>query len=140
MQPESAAVILFLAGGALQDLRKREISLLYMAFFAVPGLFMSLRCGRGAADLLAAVLPGLLCVAWSVAGQGQIGCGDGLAAVVIGLYLGAADVLEICLTGFVLASIPAGVLFLKNRRGRDTLPFLPFLFAGSILAAFSRIL
>ena len=47
MQPEYAEVLLFLSGNAICDLRRRKISLLYSAAFAVIGICMSFMHGRG---------------------------------------------------------------------------------------------
>lgn len=133
MGPDASAGLLFMAGSALYDLRYRRIHPVYTAAFGVCGLLAAAMSGREAAEIAGALLPGLLLLLFSFLTRGAVGAGDGIALAVLGLYVETWDLLISCCLGFFLASAAAGFLFLKNRRGRDELPFLPFLFAGMLL-------
>lgn len=132
MRPEYAEVLLFLSGNAVCDLRRREISLLYSAAFAAIGICLSVMHGRGPAELLFSVIPGLVLMLFSVITRGGIGFGDGIAVSVMGLFLSWQETVAVCGIGFMLSAIGAGIWFAIRRRSKDTLPFLPFLLAGYV--------
>ena len=134
MQPEYAEVLLLLSGNAICDLRRREISLLYSAAFAGIGICMSVMHGRGPAELLYSVIPGLVLMLFSVITRGDIGFGDGIVVFVMGLFLSWQETATVCGIGFMLSAIGAGIWFAIRRRRKDTLPFLPFLLAGYVTA------
>ena len=134
MQPEYAEVLLLLSGNAICDLRRREISLLYSAAFAGIGICMSVMHGRGPAELLYSVIPGLVLMVFSVITRGDIGFGDGIVVFVMGLFLSWQETATVCGIGLMLSATGAGIWFAIRRRRKDTLPFLPFLLAGYVTA------
>ena len=134
MQPEYAEVLLLLSGNAICDLRRREISLLYSAAFAGIGICMSVMHGRGPAELLYSVIPGLVLMLFSVITRGDIGFGDGIVVFVMGLFLSWQETATVCGIGLMLSATGAGIWFAIRRRRKDALPFLPFLLAGYVTA------
>ena len=134
LQPEYAEVLLLLSGNAICDLRRREISLLYSAAFAGIGICMSVMHGRGPAELLYSVIPGLVLMLFSVITRGDIGFGDGIVVFVMGLFLSWQETATVCGIGLMLSATGAGIWFAIRRRRKDTLPFLPFLLAGYVTA------
>lgn len=130
MRPEVIEVLLFLTGCAILDVKEKRISLFFAGAFAAVGVYMAAASGRGAVSCICAAAPGAALMAASLLTGGAIGFGDGIVVAVTGLFLEAESVLVACCLGFLLAAAAAGAMFIKRRRGRDELPFLPFLLAG----------
>ena len=167
MRPREMAVLLFLAGCALTDLRDRRIRL----WFAVCFLVLGIACGTtgafvgtagaigGAAETYEgtaaaiggtgealdgvievsggaglAMLPGAVVLALAVVSGGRIGCGDGIALIVAGLYLDVGSILAALLCALLLSSLFAGAVLVLTHRRKFSYPFLPFLLAGYLLS------
>ena len=128
-----ASAVLFLLGCALTDLQKREISLPYTAAFIILGICFCCQTGRPFPDILPALAPGCFLFAVSFITRGAVGGGDGIAAAAAGLFLSPAEAAAGLAAGSMLAALFSGALFLIRRRGRDTIPFLPFFLAGVLL-------
>ena len=83
---------------------------------------------------LIGTLPGffLLTVGWST--RQQVGYGDGIVLLVIGIYLGFSASLSILLTALLLIA-PVSLFYIVCRKAgrKKQLPFVPFLFAGYLL-------
>lgn len=140
MQPEWIAAGIFLLGNTVRDIRKKEIAPVFTAVFFLFGLMISVTGERSPADAAAALVPGAGFLAIGLVSGGAVGPGDGIALAVTGLYLPAAGVAEVCFLGVLFSACAAGILFIKNRRGKDRLPFLPFLFAGCLAAMAGKFL
>lgn len=83
---------------------------------------------------LAGTLPGifLLTVGWAT-GQ-EVGYGDGIVLLVIGIYLGFSAGISIFLTALLLIT-PVSLFYIACKKAgrRKKLPFIPFLLAGYLL-------
>ena len=74
----------------------------------------------------------LLIVA-KVSGE-AIGYGDGVAVIVIGIWLGLYQTMEVLLLALTMAAIFSAILLLFFKVGRKfTIPFIPFLFSACLL-------
>ncbi|HAI22123.1 MAG TPA: prepilin peptidase [Clostridiales bacterium UBA8153] len=74
----------------------------------------------------------------ALAGRGAMGGGDVKLMGALGLYLGFPHIVVALLAAFVPAAICAGVLLVTRlRKGRDFIPFGPFLAAGALVAMFA---
>ena len=135
MQLKWMCALLFLAGNAVWDLRSRQICLWYTILFAAEGCGFCAVYGRDAAGIAVGCVPGLLLLCVSFLTGGMIGCGDGIAFIVLALFLDLTDVALCGAAAFFLSAFAAGFLLLKKHRGRDAFPFVPFLFAGCLVAA-----
>lgn len=122
------------------DLEKRRIpnSVVIAGIFF--GLYMSLIFWPLAfIDSLLGFLVGcVMLLFWAVMGKlifgkESLGCGDIKLAAMIGIFLGARDILLALFLGFLLATV-GGVLLILMRRLRwdSRMPFAPFLAAGSL--------
>lgn len=66
-----------------------------------------------------------------------LGGGDVKLMAVSGLYLGTTNVLPAMLYGSVFAGVIGVILIISKKIGpRDTIPLVPFLYAGMVLAVF----
>lgn len=106
---------------------------------AVAGLALAVASGRtipaleGAA--LGAALFGVIYLATRGAG---LGLGDVKLAACLGIYLGWPAAIAAFASSFVIGAILAiPVLAMRKRRGRDVLPFGPFLVIGALILTFA---
>lgn len=66
-----------------------------------------------------------------------LGGGDVKLMAVSGLYLGTNNVLPAMLYGSIFAGITGAILIMSKKiRPKDTIPLVPFLYAGMVLAVF----
>ncbi len=69
--------------------------------------------------------------------RGGLGGGDVKLMAASGLYLGFQKVMQAMLYGSILAALTGGGLILMRKIGRkDTIPLIPFLYAGILLSTF----
>ncbi len=103
------------------------------------GLVIALLAGRAVPALegaaLGAALFGLIYLGTRGAG---LGLGDVKLAACVGIFLGLTDALAAFAAAFVIGAVLAlPVLALRKRRGRDVLPFGPFLVLGALILTFA---
>jgi len=68
-----------------------------------------------------------------------LGGGDVKFIAAAGLFLGFSEIIPVILYGTILAAITGVILILaKKIKRKDTMPLVPFLFAGIIITAFIR--
>lgn len=151
-------LLIYLAAAAVRDIRSRQVALrpaLTMALLGAVLMTAPTLCtgspdadslyGMSLADTagsifqmllscLTGTLPGvfLLIAGWST--KQQVGYGDGIVLLVIGIYLGFSASLSILLTALLLIA-PVSLFYIVCRRAgrKKQLPFVPFLFAGYLL-------
>ena len=81
---------------------------------------------------------GLFLLVYFISRKG-LGGGDVKFMAAAGLYLGFTDTLPAILYGTVLAALTGLVLILLKKIGRkDTIPLVPFLLAGILIAVFTQ--
>lgn len=130
----------WLAALAAEDLRKKQVKIWHMAAAFVPGiLYVAFYCRGEMGNVMGGIGVGLfLCLLSGLTEKG-IGMGDGLVTMIIGIYSGMRFTLLCLLMAFFLVSPVALILYLlKRMKKRETLPFIPFLFAGYVLAFFVK--
>ena len=126
-----------LVSAGISDLKSRRISL-YPMLFAGAALVLCavLERDRAFADILGGMAVGGVLYLASRVTKGRIGEGDACIIGVIGIGSGLLCNLQILCTGLVFAAILSGILLITGTGDRDTrLPFVPFLFAGYLIAA-----
>ncbi|MEW6522840.1 MAG: A24 family peptidase [Bacillota bacterium] len=130
----AGAVVLLLVLMSLVDLDLQVIPDQLVVAGALLGVAAAARTGFGLA--LAGGAVGLLTfTVIALVGRGAMGGGDVKFMGAIGLYLGLPLTLLAMMTAFVLAAlIAAGLLVTGTRKGRDLIPFGPFLAAGALVA------
>lgn len=83
---------------------------------------------------LLAMIPGVLCLIFARVSKEAMGYGDGLLLCMMGTYLEFSALLSTCLWAFTLAGILALFLLVtKKKKGKQEIPFVPFLFIGFLL-------
>lgn len=125
-------VLLFLGFNTLKDLRTRTIPAGGTAIAAAAGLAYCIRQGRPLPAVLSALLPGAILLLFGLI-TGGAGSGDGIAVMVCGLFLEAAEAWQLLIGGF-LCSFPVSLVLLGRTYDRHReLPFIPCLLAGYVI-------
>lgn len=134
---------------AIQDFKKKSLhngglllgAGVVIALFVLDGI-----CSGMIADVLLSngsfpwmrlwgILPGICVLILSVVLRGSIGKGDGYLLCISGIALGLEQNVALLFYGLFLAGSTAMALLILRKAKRNTkLPFVPFLFAGYILA------
>lgn len=124
----------WLAIWALEDIRKRSVSLKQILLVLILGVFWQL----WREEFLTWVTVGGLVsggLFWIFARlSAGLGEGDALIIVCLGLYMGMWESLAVVLAALFLSSAAALYLLLaKKKPSRTAIPFLPYLAAGFLL-------
>lgn len=134
----------FLSFGAIWDMRKKSIPIAYLCVFGFIGVFYSGLCfisGKNVWEVLLAILPGCICVLISFVTREQIGMGDGLVILCIGLFCNWRQVIYVVSMSLMILTIVSIVMLVFRKVGRKTkIPFIPFLLAGFTVCAIGGIL
>ncbi len=121
--------LLFLALLTPDDIRERRISVGKL----VAGMVLALICRKltghmNAAEIIGSLVPGIILLLMAVIFRESIGSGDGMAVMVLGLWIGGfCASIAVCLA-IMMAGLFAVVYLVRKRR--ETLPFIPFLLLG----------
>lgn len=127
-------VIIFLVISSVYDVKFKRLPMWLMWSFACFGgifaIFVPI-CTLG--EIIKGVLIGVLLIVVSLVTRGQIGFGDGLLFVVLGIFIGGNDNLNLLMLSLLLCAAAAGMLFVtKQLKGKDRLPFAPFVLCANI--------
>ncbi|MBQ9064068.1 MAG: prepilin peptidase [Blautia sp.] len=126
--------IIYLTAESLIDIRERRISLRMTAVYAGIVLVMLL-AGVNSAKRGLSFMAGILIAACSLLTGGAIGMGDAITAAAVGLSMEPARMLKLLVYAFLSCAAVSLVLLLSGKKtGKDSVPFVPFLLAGSLIA------
>ncbi len=122
------------------DLKNREIDVSLLILFALLSVAYRGAYGlwwQGFFELFLRLVPGALLLIIHMIKRSWLGPGDVFLVAVCGYMLGAETIFRTVLLAFVFSGV-CGLLLLLTRkmRGKDTIPFIPFLLAGFLGAAF----
>lgn len=130
-------VLLFMAGA--MDLKSKTISremILVLMIVCFAGAFIKVFINKefGIWDIIGGVLIGFCAIGLSMVSRDQIGRGDGLVIVAIGLVLGFRKCLfAVCMASIIMTLVSVIVLILRKGNRNTRLPFIPALFAGYVM-------
>lgn len=86
---------------------------------------------------LLGLLPGILFLLFARISKEAIGYGDGFSICMMGIYLEVETLLSVCMCALFLAGIVALVLLVSGKRkGKQEIPFIPFLLLSFLLEVF----
>ncbi len=127
------AVALTLVVQSYWDLRYKKIPLLVTLLSGIIGMGLSVLDQREWIDVLYAVVPGLVCIGIGRITRQAIGYGDGFLLCAMGFHVSFEVILSVGMMAIILGGVVAlaGLVFRKIR-GKDELPFVPFLFVAWI--------
>lgn len=130
-------VLLFAAG--IMDLKSKTISrgiILVLMIVCFAGAFIKVFTIKefGIWEIMGGALIGLCAIGLSMVSRDQIGRGDGLVIVAIGLMLGFRKCLfAVCMASMIMTLVSVIVLILRKGNRNTRLPFIPALFAGYVM-------
>ena len=120
---------------ALWDHKSKKLPMMPVFCLLAAGILSV--CMKGTDNLqntlLGVGIGALICVAAKLTGD-SIGMGDGLLALLTGLYMGG-DFTFLCICfAFLFSALAALYLIIFKKKGKkDSLPFVPFMLAGYIM-------
>ena len=123
---------MLLFAAAVFDIKNKSIGLNLIAMLMAAGFAGAFaRENFGVMDALGGFSTGICAVGISVMCKGQIGRGDGLVIMAMGLMLGFRECLgAVCAASIIMASASVIVLILRKGNQNTRLPFIPALFVG----------
>ena len=120
---------------SVEDIRKKGIKRLWLIGLGIVGLIFTIADAEVlCVSLLLRFVPGVVFVLLAWATREQIGMGDALLILVMGWYLNAIELVDVCLLAFFIAGLVALVLLVVIKKSKKfELPMVPFIFAGYVV-------
>lgn len=131
-------VMIYLAVLSLEDICRKELPVWQIVLGLLAAVALTAVQWKGSFQeiwiMLLGLLPALVFLAAAGISKEQIGYGDGLLLLPLGMVLGFERTAWMVLWALSLAAVCALALFVLYRRKKGlTIPFVPFLFAGYVL-------
>ena len=129
-------VIMVMMPQTITDIKKKKIILSLTAVCMAAGVAIRLYEGElWKPETALCLLPGILVIALAYISQGGIGHGDGLLILSLGMLLGITGLIQLLTISLIAAGLFSLVLLITGKAGKKTaIPFVPFLFAGTVTA------
>ncbi|MEY8427418.1 A24 family peptidase [Lachnospiraceae bacterium 46-15] len=131
---------IFLVIGSVEDVKKKEISGIYLGTFFLIGLAVrsvELFFGNEISPVvswIAGGAAGVILAGVAKLTREAIGYGDAFTAAVLGIWLGFPALIEILFVALFLSAVySAWLIFVKSTGGKYRIAFLPFLAAGYLI-------
>ena len=120
---------------SVEDIRKKGIKRLWLIGLGIVGLIFTITDAEVlCVSFLLRFVPGVVFVLLAWATREQIGMGDALLILVMGWYLNAIELVDVCLLAFFIAGLVALVLLVVIKKTKKfELPMVPFIFAGYVV-------
>lgn len=128
--------IFFLGICMMHDLHNRRIPVVWIWMFigtaAGYRLYIYFLGRSSIKESLFCMLPGMVLLFFSYAGK-QVGSGDGWLIIASGLYLEWEELIKVLCYSFLVAGLfSVGYMLIVHKKRNDRIPFVPFLFLGTI--------
>lgn len=120
---------------SVEDIRNKGIKRLWLIGLGIVGLVFTIADAEVlCVSFLLRFVPGVVFVLLAWATREQIGMGDALLILVMGWYLNAIELVDVCLLAFFIAGLVALVLLVVIKKSKKfELPMVPFIFAGYVV-------
>ena len=121
-------ILLYLIKASYTDIKKRRICVWEITAIALILFLLALIGGNLEKERLYSMIPGLIILFIAHVTDEQIGYGDGLVFLLVGMHTTIMDLMGIILLSLFLCTIlSVGLLVLKKCGKRTSLPFIPFI-------------
>lgn len=126
-------IIGLLGFNALLDLRKQQISLMAAGIMGISGFIWAWHGNYLEISYFFGIFIGLCVLGMGLATKGEVGIGDGIVVLSLGMTLEWEKLVVSLMLGLLGCAAVSGFLMLIFHKGRKTrIPFVPFLFLGYI--------
>lgn len=117
---------------AIEDIRKRTISISFLPLFGLAGAGLHLfQRDMGIVSILLGMVVGAGLIGICFLTRESIGLGDGLIFLVTGVFLGGSANVELLLFSLLYAAVfSLGALIVGKKKRKQEIPFIPFVFLG----------
>mgnify|MGYP002544974469 FL=1 len=113
---KSAIILLYLGILAGMDVRKRQISLVLTGVLFLAGIGWQILVEQTSwLEWLLSLLPGAGFLTLSYISREQVGYGDGLLLLTVGIWLGFGQTFGVLTLGLILCSVLCGVLLMRKK-------------------------
>ena len=114
------------------DIKRKKIPVYMLIILAAAGIISNFTVGEFDIEKrIIAMLPGMILLIVSMITKQQIGYGDDMIILIMGLYIDIDDILSIVLSSFLLSSIAAIILMTVFKKKKNfEMAFSPFLLIG----------
>lgn len=125
-------LIIILGVICVVDIKRKKIPVYMLIILAAAGIISNFTVGEFDIEKrIIAMLPGMILLIVSMITKQQIGYGDGMIILIMGLYIDIDDILSIVLSSFLLSSIAAIILMMVFKKKKNfEMAFSPFLLIG----------
>ena len=121
--------LLFLAVLAVQDIKEKKVSIYKLLISAAMAVIYWIFKGEFSwQELLWNAIPGVMLLLLSIITKENIGYGDGLTVIVLGLWTGIWFTFHVLCAGLMLSGVYAAIYLVKKKG--ETIPLIPFLLIG----------
>lgn len=128
-------LIAVLVGLSAQDMKKKKISLIPVIGMFMIGIITVCMEKYRLTGLLFALMPGVFMLVFAKLSNEQVGYGDGLILLALGLLLNEAQLYFTLMVAMILVFCVSVVMLLtKKGTKKTTLPFVPFLTLSCLLS------
>lgn len=120
---------LFLGMGTYFDVKDRELPVFFLMVFGSLGIICNLLWNyQGLRELISGACLGGTFLVIGLISREQIGYGDGLGLVILGIFEGPKGIIPIIIGAFLFGGIYGlWTLWGLKKSGSETMPFYPFL-------------
>lgn len=131
---KAVGIFVFLILCSLQDIREKRLPVKMLVLSGGLFFLVSLVSGELFKEgRLLALMPGMVALVLAFLTREQIGYGDGVCLVVLGLLVSAERLIGAIAGGLFLISACSILLLVRKKANRKTtLPFMPFLTVGML--------
>ena len=125
-------MIIILGVVCVFEKKRKKIPVYMLIILAAAGIISNFTVGEFDIEKrIIAMLPGMILLIVSMITKQQIGYGDGMIILIMGLYIDIDDILSIVLSSFLLSSIAAIILMTVFKKKKNfEMAFSPFLLIG----------
>ena len=119
----------------ISDIKEKRIGMIGSIIGCFAGVILNMCFENDVWTVLAGLIPGTILLVISFLSHRSVGEGDGLILMAIGCILGIRKGFAVIVLALLISMPVSAFLLLFKKAGRKTaIPFVPFLFLGSIIS------